>query len=254
MKEEDPSKKKKVLVKVKKKSNSVNEDVKPKEPTYENRKPVVTTTVKGKDEKGSYTDTNSSQEDDTYKGSPASSKPKHTTNAWFNGLSQAQKDAHNKKVRERESKESQDATSDVTVPGKKSTNRVYDPAPTSEPKKKIMVRKWTKEEVKQPFGGHTSIGTSNDDKIIEKGYAKNKIDVSNPASKNNTYEARDFTSKETKLWERNKFSVSDNPIGKDTIGRGAMLDKRIAVIDAQDAERTKREQAQKLKFAASKAK
>lgn len=248
-----PDPKKKIMVKVPKKSNPEADEAKKgiddKETAAEtkaetaalvNRNPVVTSTVKGKDKKGSYTDTNISQEDDTYKGTPSSKKPKHTANAWFNGLSQAQKDAHNKAVREKEAKELAAAKPDVVVPGNKSTNRVYDPEPTSVPKKKIMVRKWTREEVKQPFGSHTSSGTTNDDKIVASGYAKNKIDVTNPASKNNTYEARDFTDKETKLWERGRLSESDNPIGKDTIGRGAKLDKKLAILEEYDAKKKAR--------------
>lgn len=189
-----------------------------------NRNPITTTVVRGKDAKGTYTDTNTNQLDDLYAGS---AKPQHKTNAWFNGLTQAQKNAHNAAVR---AKEAREAIPPTPVKGMTGTSRVYDPKPAVKAPI-VPTRRWTREEVKQPFGGHVSVGTTTDEKVIASAYAKNKIDVANAASKNNTYEARDFTPKETLLWNKGRLSDRDNPIGKDTIGRGAALDKKIAIMN-----------------------
>lgn len=194
--------------------------------TSTNRNPIIKTIVKGKDDKGSYTDTNTNQADDLY---PGASRPAHKTNAWFNNLTTAQKAAHNKAVREKEAS----LVADKTVKGMSATNRVYDPLPKPAAKQPIVpVRRWTREEVVQPFGGHSTVGSTNDPVMVEKGYAKNRIDRTNPASSKNTYEARDFTPKETLLWNKGRLSDRDNPIGKDTIGRGASLDKKIAIMTA----------------------
>ena len=121
----------------------------------------------------------------------------------------------------------------MKVPGENSTNRVYDPVA----EKKPIVRKWTREEVNQPFGGHTSSGSTTDDKVVESGYAKNKIDISNPSSSKNKYEARDFTDQETKLWERGRLSDSDNPLGKEAKGRQESLDGRTKILADYDAKK-----------------
>jgi hypothetical protein len=94
-----------------------------------------------------------------------------------------------------------------------STNRVYDPAPVA-PK---PGRFWTAEGTGMKFGGHNR-GTTSDQNVINSGMAKNKIDIQYPQSKNNTYESRAFTATENELW-KGKLNNSDNPIGRDTIGR-----------------------------------
>jgi hypothetical protein len=48
--------------------------------------------------------------------------------------------------------------------------------------------------------------------------AKNKIDIQYPQSKNNTYESKSVPATENELW-KGKLNNSDNPIGRDTIGR-----------------------------------
>lgn len=189
-----------------------------------NRQPINTTIVKGKDARGTYTDTNINQADDLYEGRSAGVAGSRPTNAWWNSLSAGQKAAHNARERAKLGLQSPS----ITVPGTSSTSRVYDlakaPAVSSG-------RHWTAEGTGMTFGGHTNRGTTIDPKVIASGYAKNKVDVQFPASKNNTYEARAFTERENTLWNKGKLRNSDNPIGRDTIGRGAKQDKMIALLN-----------------------
>jgi hypothetical protein len=60
--------------------------------------------------------------------------------------------------------------------------------------------------------------TTTDQNVINSVISKNKIDIQYPR-KNNTHESRAFTETENELWRRNKLNNSDNPIGRDTIGR-----------------------------------
>lgn len=190
-----------------------------------NRKPVNTSVIRGVDKRGSFTDTNVSQADDLYPGASAASAGKRPVNAWWNSLTPAQKAAHNIKKRV----ELEASTPAVTVPGYKTSNRVYDPVKEAAQKR----MHWTAENTNMTFGGRTVRGITSDPKEIASGYAKVKADSFSPNGKDNTYEARPFTDKETLLWNSNKMGPSANPIGRDTIGRGARQDKMIALMNSK---------------------
>lgn len=191
-----------------------------------NRKQVITTTVRGSDARGNYTDTNTNQAADMYPGSgPSRQRP---VNAWFNSLTPAQKQAHNAAQRAKQA---------INVPGAATTSRVYDPstktniaAPPSLPPP-VAKRYWTAAGVPMTFGGHTDIGTSTDPAAMLAGFEKNRVDRMTPQGVNNTYETRAFTDKENILWDNRKINVESNPIGKDTTGRGARHDKLLFAME-----------------------
>ena len=200
---------KKVFVKVPKSTKPENEEAKSEidPPVKKNRNPVVTTTVKGKDKKGSYTETINTQDEDVYKGTPASERPKHTSNTWYNNLTQAQKDAHNKEVKERESKIQVEATPETKVAGENSTNRVYDPVP-----EKKQVSEWDHTKVDSNFGGVEGWGIANSQAAIDHGERKNAIDHSlgnhiapgsNPAG--NVYEHQPLTENEERILANGRY-------------------------------------------------
>jgi hypothetical protein len=90
----------------------------------------------------------------------------------------------------------------------------------------ILLHQWPLNQVdsgqqknRHEVRGHTNRGTTSDQNVINSGMAKNKIDIQYPQSKNNTYESRAFTATENELWKKGKLNNSDNPIGRDTIGR-----------------------------------
>ena len=190
-----------------------------------NRKPVIKTTVRGSDAKGSYTDTNTNQADDSYPGK----KPMRTANSWYNGLSQAQKNSHNTAQRAKDSAAA--AASAVTVKGANSTSRVYDPAKTAMPapaRKPAPVTRWTSETTVMPFGSHSTRGITSDDEVIAAGNRKNAVDIKGVDSNKNTFSSRPYSSVENKLDKIGQLRLSDNPYSsKDTTGRGAGLNARL---------------------------
>jgi hypothetical protein len=101
----------------------------------------------------------------------------------------------------------------ATVPGMTSTNRCDPVAPVA-PK---PGRFWTAEGTGMKFGGHTNRGTTSDQNVINSGMAKNKID--NILRVKTIPTESKFTATENELWKKNKLNNSDNPIGRDTIGR-----------------------------------
>jgi hypothetical protein len=67
--------------------------------------------------------------------------------------------------------------------------------------------------------------------VINSGMAKNKIDIQYPQSKNNTYnQERSLLRKE--LWKKGKLNNSDNPIGRDTIGRAMQQKIMLASMNS----------------------
>jgi hypothetical protein len=54
--------------------------------------------------------------------------------------------------------------------------------------------------------------------VINSGMAKNKIDIQYPQSKKTIPTNQEPSLKRRTIW-RNKLNNSDNPIGRDTIGR-----------------------------------
>jgi hypothetical protein len=95
-----------------------------------------------------------------------------------------------------------------------STNRVYDPVAPVAPK---PGRFWTAEGTGMKFGGHTNRGTTSDQNVINSGMAKNKIDIQYPQSTIPTNQERSLLRKTS--FGKGKLNNSDNPIGRDTIGR-----------------------------------
>jgi hypothetical protein len=68
------------------------------------------------------------------------------------------------------------------------------------------------------FGGHTNRGTTSDQNVINSGMAKNKIDIQYPQSKTiPTNQGVHCYGK--RALEKGKLNNSDNPIGRDTIGK-----------------------------------
>jgi hypothetical protein len=103
----------------------------------------------------------------------------------------------------------------ATVPGMTSTNRVYDPVAPVAPK---PGRFWTAEGTGMKFGGHTNRGTTSDQNVINSGMAKNKIDINILRVKTiPTNQERSLLRKTS--FGKSKLNNSDNPIGRDTIGR-----------------------------------
>lgn len=196
-----------------------------------NRKPVIKTTVRGSDAKGSYTDTNTNQADDSYPGK----KPTHTANSWYNGLSQAQKNSHNTAQRAKDSA----AASAITVKGASSTSRVYDPAKTAKPAPAVRpapVTRWTSETTVMPFGSHSTRGITSDDEVIAAGNRKNAVDIKGVDSNKNTFSSRPYSSVENKLDKIGQLRLSDNPYSsKDTTGRGAGLNARLMEAEMKRA-------------------
>ena len=192
-----------------------------------NRKPVVTTTVRGSDVKGFYTDTNTNQADDMYPGTT----PAHTANAWFNGLTQAQKNAHNALQRAKDLA----AAKALTIKGAATTNRVYDPVPvkTFTPLvKPAPVKSWTNQTTVMPFGSTSSRGTTMDSGVIAAGVRKNMVDIKGVDSKRNTFSAVPYTAVENKLDKYGQLRISDSPyVPGDTTGRGAGL--KSSLIDVE---------------------
>lgn len=196
-----------------------------------NRKPVIKTTVRGSDAKGSYTDTNTNQADDSYPGK----KPTHTANSWYNGLSQAQKNSHNTAQRAKDSA----AASAITVKGASSTSRVYDPAKTAKPAPAVRpapVTRWTSQTTVMPFGSHSTRGITSDDEVIAAGNRKNAVDIKGVDSNKNTFSSRPYSSVENKLDKIGQLRLSDNPYSsKDTTGRGAGLNARLMEAEMKRA-------------------
>jgi len=195
-----------------------------------NRKPVVTTTVKGSDARGAYTDTNTNQADDSYPGN----KPVHTANSWYNGLTQAQKNTHNNAQRAKDLA----ASKDVTVKGASSTSRVYDPAKVVKPSQPVKpaTKSWISTYTNMKFGSHTSKGTTSDPEVIAAGKRKNAVDIKGgPDSNRNTFSSQPYSSVENKLDKLGHLRVSDNPYSAvgDTTGRGANLNTRLAKVESK---------------------
>jgi hypothetical protein len=116
----------------------------------------------------------------------------------------------------------------ATVPGMTSTNRVYDPVAVA-PK---PGRFWTAEGTGMKFGGHTNRGTTSDQNVINSGMAKNKIDIQYPQSKKQYLRIKSVHCYGKRALEKGKLNNSDNPIGRDTIGRAMQQKIMLASMNS----------------------
>lgn len=200
------------------------------DPAPRNRNPITLTVVKGIDKKTGqrYTETTHNQEDDMYPGRSSYVPPAHKSNAWFNSLTPAQKEAHNKAVRKKEDKLRQAAvTPETPVPGMRKVEKVYDP---SAPAVVNTKRYWTKEDVVAPFGGNTVWGTTTDMEKMDRARAKIAIDKTGPVSFRNKYEAREFTDKEQAAWDAGIIGNESSPINltpQDSIRRSNNINIKL---------------------------
>jgi hypothetical protein len=115
----------------------------------------------------------------------------------------------------------------ATVPGMTSTNRVYDPVAPVAPK---PGRFWTAEGTGMKFGGHTNRGTTSDQNVINSGMAKNKIDINILRVK--TIPTIKSVHLRKTSFGKNKLNNSDNPIGRDTIGRAMQQKIMLASMNS----------------------
>jgi hypothetical protein len=85
------------------------------------------------------------------------------------------------------------------------------------------------------FGGHTNRGTTSDQNVINSGMAKNKIDIQYPQSKKQYLRIK--SSLLRKKRGKGKLNNSDNPIGRDTIGRAMQQKIMLASMNSPVKER-----------------
>lgn len=210
------------------------------DPAPRNRNPITLTVVKGIDKKTGqrYTETTHNQEDDMYPGRSSYVPPAHKSNAWFNSLTPAQKEAHNKAVRKKEDKLRQAAvTPETPVPGMRKVEKVYEP---SAPAVANTKRYWTKEDVVAPFGGNTVWGTTTDMEKMDRARAKNAIDKTSITGSRNKYVTREFTPKEIAAWEAGIIGNESSPINltpQDSIRRSNNIDIKLDKFNSYHAKK-----------------
>lgn len=201
-------------------------------PTQKNRNPITLTVVKGKDSKGTYTETVRKQSDDLYPGGPAYTPPAHQSNQWFNSLTPEQKKMHNEKVRAKEAAlRAASITPPTPVPGQTAVDRVYDPVKPAPVKP--AGKQWYQEKVVTPFGAHTTRGYSISGDELEAGLKKNAIDKTISYANRNTFEVVPTKTWEQRALDAGVLSDKDNPIGMstaDTIRRHKNVDIRMQKI------------------------
>jgi hypothetical protein len=94
-------------------------------------------------------------------------------------------------------------------------------------------RFWTAEGTGMKFGGHTNRGTTSDQNVINSGMAKNKIDIQYPQSKKQYLRIKSVHCYGKRALEKGKLNNSDNPIGRDTIGRAMQQKIMLASMNSQ---------------------
>jgi hypothetical protein len=82
------------------------------------------------------------------------------------------------------------------------------------------------------FGGHTNRGTTSDQNVINSGMAKNKIDI-NILRVKQYLRIKSVHCYGKRALEKGKLNNSDNPIGRDTIGRAMQQKIMLASMNSQ---------------------